>query len=211
MNGRFFRSLRAIALSTAAVLVGVAAFGAGDYAFAPPVGWSKLASDTNTKWVDPSGDEYLVLHPTSFHGDLSTFVSALLKKEKTSYPTQHVWTNKNYLICGRHTGRYVIWTASGAGHTTIWEQMLALWGQDGYAVTYTRPGNHGPSGAARASLLSICGVGESAEPVGGMPVGPQNNAPAAGSGQPVEPSIVQPTPGPTGTISHPYMPIIPGG
>lgn len=211
MTARLFRLLPAIAMTTGVFLMGLAAFGAGDYAFSPPVGWTKLTSGTNMKWVDPTGKEYVVLHPTSFNGDLSSFVSAMLKKEKTQYPTEHVWTNKNYLVCGRHTGRYVIWTASGGGHTTIWEQMLALWGQDGYAVTYTRPENHKPNTAARASLLSICGVGESVQPVGGVPVGPQNNTPAAGSGQGGEPTIEQPTPGPTGTIYHPYMPVIPGG
>lgn len=211
MTARLFRLLPAIAMTTGVLLMGLAAFGAGDYAFSPPVGWTKLASGTNVKWADQTGKEYVVLHPTSFNGDLSSFVSAMLKKEKTQYPTEHVWTNKNYFMCGQHTGRYVIWTASGGGHTTIWEQMLALWGQDGYAVSYTRPESHKPNAAARASLLSICGVGEAAQPVGGVPVNAQNNAPAAGSGQSGGATIDQPTPGPTGTISHPYVPIIPGG
>jgi hypothetical protein len=210
MNGRFFRSLPAVALVLGGLVLGVAAFGAGDYAFAPPTGWTKLASGTNLKWVDPSGKEYVLLHPTSFNGELNSFVVAMLKKEKAQYPTQHVWTNKNYYICGDHVGRYVIWTSTDRGHTTIWEQMFGLWAQDGYAVTYRRPRTDPPSLTARTSLLSICGVGESVEPAGGVPVSPQNNAPAQGIGQPAA-GVDVPTPGPTGTISHPYVPVIPGG
>jgi hypothetical protein len=209
MNGRFLRSLCLLALLFASAAIGISALAAGDFAFSPPTGWTKLASGTNMRWVDQTGKEYVIFHPTSFNGDLDSFVNAMLKKERVQYPSQHVWTNKNYYVCGHHVGRYVIWTSSKSGQTTIWEQMLALWGQDGYAISYLRPESHPPSSAARASLLSICGVGETVEPAGGVPVGPQHNAPAGSGGQGEQPQA--PTPGPTGTISHPYMPVIPDG
>jgi hypothetical protein len=207
MRRRFLQSLRIVALTGGICAVGFAAFASGDYAFSPPTGWAKLASGTNMKWADPAGTEFVALHPTTFYGDLNAFVNAMLKKEKTANPTQYVWANKNYLICGRHTGRYVIWTSTAHGHTSIWEQMFALWGQDGYAVTYVRPQNLPPSTVARAALVSICGVGEGTEPVGGVPVTLPKAAPAEPA--PDTETIVQPTPAPTGTIPHPYVPVIP--
>jgi hypothetical protein len=211
MNERFFRSLPHVFLVFGLLAFGVAAFGSGDYAFGPPTGWTKLPSGTDVKWVDPSGKEYLSLHPTTFNGDLTSFVSVTLRKEKAQNPTQHVWTNKNYYICGDHLGRYVIWTASSHYHTLVWEQLFALWAQDGYVVSYRRPQNHPPSNAARASLLSICGVGEIAQPAGGVPVGPQSNPRAnASQGNSAE-TIDAPSPNPQGTISHPYVPVIPDG
>lgn len=207
MTGRLLRSLCVAALSAALAGVAVCVLASGDYAFSPPLGWTKLASGTNMKWVDSSGKEYLYLHPTSYNGDLNAFVNAMVKKEKTQYPTLYVWTNKNYLICGRHTGRYVIWTSSAHGHTSIAEQMMALWGQDGYVITYMRPQNHPPSSVARMSLLSICGVGETVEPAGGVPVTmPKAQSTAAPQGTD---TTVQPTPEPTGTIYHMYAPFIP--
>lgn len=208
MDGRLLRSLCAVALIGAASAAGLAAFASSDYAFSPPIGWTKLASGTNAKWVDRSGTEYVTLHPTTFYGDLTAFVNAMLKKEKTVNPTQYVWANKNYVVCGRHTGRYVIWTSSAHGHTIIWEQMLALWGQDAYAATYVRPSSHQPNRIARGSIVSICGVGEGSEPVGGVPVTLPKAAPAAPAQDNTD-TIVQPTPEPTGTISHLYAPYIP--
>ncbi len=198
-----------MALICSACVAGLAAFASGDYAFSPPAGWTKLASGTNLRWVDPSRNEYVYLHPTNFNGDLNAFVNAMLKKEKAANPSQYVWANKNYFICGRHTGRYVIWTSSGHGHTSIWEQMMALWGQDGYAVTYVRPQNRPPSGVARASLVSICGVGAMLEQPGGVPVSMPRSAPAGAGQDTGTDSVAQPTPEPQGTISHPYVPFIP--
>jgi hypothetical protein len=208
----WFKFAPAAVVGACAVFASVQAYSAGDFAFAPPSGWNKIENGTNMKWVDQSRQEYVILHPTTFNGSLAQFVNAMLKKEKGQYPTQHVWANKNYYICGRHTGRYVIWTSTGRGQTAVWEQMLAVWGEDGYAVTYVRPQSHPPSNIARASLLSICGIGESLQPSGGAPVGGSNtnNQPAAGW-QPQGVELDAPSPAPTGTISHPYMPVIPDG
>jgi hypothetical protein len=161
-----------------------------------------------SKWVDPSGSETLKLLVTSYAGDLNSLVNRTLKQERATYPTQYVWANRNYLVCGRHTGRYVIWTASTHGASMIWEQLFAQWGSDGYLVTYVRPQKNPPSHVARASLVSICGVGSAPEQPGGVPVTPANNQPPA-PGQPAPPQPDQPTPNPTGTIPHPYMPVIP--
>ncbi len=188
--------------------MGSAALAAGNYAFAPPSGWSHVRSGTESTWLDPSGSETVKLFQTSYGGDLTSFANRTLAQERKTYPTQHVWTNKNYYICGGHSGRYVIWTATSNGRSKVWEQMLALWGYDGYIVTYTRPEKSPPSSVARGSLLSICGVGSAPVQPGGVPVTPQNNAPQP---QPdgASPSVDQPTPNPTGTVGHPYMPVIP--
>jgi hypothetical protein len=196
------------AFTIAVLFMTGSALAAGNYAFSSPQGWSKVRSGTTSKWVDPTGTQALTLFPTEFTGDLNAFVTRTLKKERAAYPSQHVWTNRNYYICGGHTGHYVIWTASSSGRSMIWEQMLALWGYDAFIVTYTRPEKSPPSSIARGSLLSICGVGSAPVAPGGVPVTPQNNAP------PAQPPVVpapdatdQPAPNPTGTISHPYMPV----
>ena len=183
---------------------------AGNYAFGPPAGWSRTHSGTTAKWADPTGAETLTLFPTQFGGDLNGFVAKALKKERAAYPTQHVWTNRNYAICGGHTARYLIWTASSNGQSKVWEQMLALWGYDGYIVTYARPEKNQPSNVARGSLFSICGVGSAPAQPGGVPVTTQNNAPPAPA--PIAPSTGsadQSTPNPSATLGHPYMPVIP--
>jgi hypothetical protein len=212
MNERFLRRISAAVAGCAVLGFGIAASGAGDYAFGPPPGWAKLPSGSDVKWVSPSGREYVTLHPTTFGGDLSSFVAVILRQERAQNPTQHVWTNRNYYICGDHPGRYVIWTASSHAHNVIWEQLFALWAQDGYVVSYRRPWSAPPSNAARASLLSICGVGETVQPAGGTVVSPQgnarNDAPLV-TGAPG--ANAQPAPNPTGTISHPYVPVIPDG
>ncbi|HEV2878196.1 MAG TPA: hypothetical protein VGW96_01340 [Candidatus Eremiobacteraceae bacterium] len=208
MNGRSLRSLPAGALTIALLFIAATAFAAGNYAFAPPQGWTHVRSGTESKWLDPTGGETLKLFQTSYAGDLNSFVNRTLKQERSAYPTQYVWNNKNYSICGRHTGRYVIWTASTHGRSMVWEQLFALWGYDGYIATYTRPQKDPPSNAARGSLVSICGVGSAPEQPGGVPVTPQNPPPA--QNQPAPPPE-QPTPNPTGTIYHPYVPVIPNG
>ncbi|MDQ6767679.1 MAG: hypothetical protein M3Z41_07705 [Candidatus Eremiobacteraeota bacterium] len=207
MNGRALRSLPAGALTIALILIATTALAAGNYAFAPPAGWARVRSGSDAKWVDPSGTQSLRLFWTTYASDLNSFVNRTLKQERAAYPTQQVWTNRNYSICGRHTGRYVIWTASDHGQSKVWEQMLALWGYDAYTVTYVRPAKNGPSVVARGSLLSICGVGSVPQQPGGVPVAPQNTAPP--HNQPEPAPVVQPTPNPTGTIYHPYMPVIP--
>ncbi len=158
--------------------------------------------------MKPGATEIVTLFPTQFGGDLNAFVTHTLKAERAAYPSLHLWTNRNYVICGDHTGRYLIWTASSKGVGKVWEQMLAVWGYDAYVVSYTRPQKSPPSNAARASLLSICGVGSLPVAPGGVPVTAHNNAPpeAAQQGS-ADDTIDQPAPNPTGTISHPYMPI----
>ncbi len=208
MNGRSLRSLPAGALTIALILIATVALAVGNYAFAPPTGWTRVRSGVESKWVDPSGSETLKLFVTTHTGDLNSFVNRTLKQGRLTYPTQYVWTNRNYLVCGRHTGRYVIWTASTHGASMIWEQLFALWGSDGYLATYVRPQKNPPSRVARASLVSICGVGSAPEQPGGVPVVPAKNQPPA-QGQPAPPQPDQPTPNPSGTIYHPYMPVIP--
>ena len=203
------RSLSMGALTIALIFVATVALAAGNYAFAPPAGWTHVRSGTESKWIDPTGSETLKLFVTTHTGDLNSFVNAALKQERFAYPTQYVWNNRNYLVCGgRHTGRYVIWTASTHGRSMVWEQLLALWGSDGYVVTYVRPQKNPPSNVARGSLLSICGVGSAPEQPGGVPVAPAKYPPPA-QGQPAPPLPEQPAPYPSGTISHPYMPVIP--
>jgi hypothetical protein len=211
MNRRYLRSLPAGALTIALIFIAAVAFAAGNYAFAPPSGWTHVRSGAESKWVDATGAETLTLFATSYGGDLNSFVTRKLKQERTAYPTQYVWTNRNYLICGRHTARYVIWTASSQGKSMVWEQILALWGYDGYIVTYVRPEKNPPSSIARGSLLSICGVGSVPEQPGGVRVTPQNNPPPQGQPAPAPEPVEQPTPNPAGTIYHPYMPTMPGG
>jgi len=156
-----------------------------------------------------AGGETLKLFATTHSADLNSFVNRTLKAERATYPTQYVWTNRNYLVCnGRHTGRNVIWTGSTHGRSMVWEQLFALWGSDGYVVTYARPQKNPPSNVARSSLVSICGVGSAPEQPGGMPVVPANNQPPV-QGQPAPPQPDQPAPYPSGTIPHPYVPVIP--
>lgn len=211
MNVRSLRSLPAGALTIAVILIGTVALATGNYAFAPPAGWTHVRSGTESKWLDPTGSETLKLFVTTHVGDLNSFVNRTLKQDRLAYPTQYVWTNRNYTICGRHTGRYVIWTASTHGRSMVWEQLLALWGYDGYIVTYVRPQQNPPSRVARGSLVSICGVGSAPEQPGGVPVAPVNNqTPAPGQpALPQTPQSDQPAPYPSGTIPHPYMPVIP--
>jgi len=196
-------------MTIALICMGTIALAAGNYAFAPPTGWSHVRSGTESTWLDPSGTQTLKLFQTTYGGDLISFVNRTLAQERKTYPTQHVWTNKNYLICGRHTGRYVIWTATSNGKSKVWEQMLALWGDDGYIVSYMRPEANPPSSVARGSLLSICGVGSVPEQPGGVPVTPQNNQPSQCQPAGTPDQADQPTPNPTGTVDHPYMPVIP--
>jgi hypothetical protein len=206
MNRRLFRSLPAGFFALALFAISIAPTTAGNFAFAPPSGWMNVHSGTNGKWMDPTGVEVVTLHPTTFGGDLSTFALYTLKQGRASNPSQHVWTNKNYPLCGRHIGRFLIWTANNHGKSVIWEQMIALWGEDGYVVTYLRPASHAPNDIARASLVSICGVGSIPEQPGGVPV-PLPRPPA--QNQPAPEPPVAPTPNPTGTIYHPYVPTMP--
>ena len=209
MNGRSLRSLPAGALTIALILIATVSLAAGNYAFAPPSGWTHVRSGTESTWLDPTGGETLKLFATTHSADLNSFVNRTLKAERATYPTQYVWTNRNYLVCnGRHTGRYVIWTGSTHGRSMVWEQLFALWGSDGYVVTYARPQKNPPSNVARSSLVSICGVGSAPEQPGGTPVVPANNQPPV-QGQPAPPQPDQPAPYPSGTIPHPYVPVIP--
>ena len=166
-----------VALVGTAIFMVTAVLAAGNYAFSPPAGWTRVRSGEEPKWLEPSGAQSVTLFTTTFAGDLGSFVTRELRQERAAQPTQHVWTNSDYTICGRHTGRYVIWTSSSKGATTIWEQMMALWGYDGYVVTYARPATLRPSDVARGSLLSICGVGSLPEQPGGVPVTPSRTAP----------------------------------
>ena len=208
MNQTYARSIAAAAL-TVVVLAAAGALADGNFGFAPPQGWTRMRSGTERKWVNPSGAEMVKLFPTTYAGGLDSFVLRTLAQERATYPTQHVWVNRNYMICGGHTGRFVIWTSSNRGRRQVWEQMLALWGADGYIVTYMRPDKDRPDNIARGSLLSICGAGTAAEQPGGVRVAPQNAAPSNNQPLPLPAPIGQPTPNPTGTIYHPYMPVIP--
>jgi hypothetical protein len=198
-------------LAAGIVSVASGAWAAGNYAFAPPQDWLRVHSGTTSKWMDPDGTQVVTLFPTEFGGDLSAFVTHTLKSERKAYPTQHVWTNRNYAICGGHTARYVIWTAPNSKSSKVWEQVLALWGYDGYIATYTRPQKSPPSSVARASLLSICGVGTVPQAPGGVMVAPHSGDVPPAQGQPagLPDAGDQASPNPSETISHPYMPVLP--
>ncbi len=201
------RSLRIGALTLALFVVGAAALASGNYAFAPPAGWARVRSGDSPKWMNASGQESVGLFSTTYAGDLTSYVNHTLKQERAMFPTQHVWTNKTYMVCGSHPGRYVIWTATTHAKNVIWEQMIALWGYDGYVVSYVRPSKNPPSNVARGSLVSICGVGSLPEQPGGVPIMTQKNS-SSGTSQ-EQPQGYEPTPEPTDTISHPYVPFEP--
>jgi hypothetical protein len=181
MNAHFVRSLQAGVLTAAILLMGAAALAQANYAFAAPAGWTNLRTGSSSKWMNPTGTEFVILHPTTFNGDLSALVTAELKQQRAAHPTLQLWTNKSYQICGRHSARYLIWTApsKAQGKTLVWEQVIALWGDDAYVVSYQRPETFPPSNVARSSIVSICGVGSAPEHPGGVPV--QTTAPAAQS------------------------------
>jgi hypothetical protein len=159
--------------------MGVAALAQANYAFSAPPGWTNLRSGSSSKWMNPTGIEFVILRPTTFAGDLSALVDRELKQQRATHPTMQVWTNNSYLICGRHTARYLIWTAPSKtqGTTLVWEQVVALWGDDAYVVTYQRPQKDAPNSVARSSILSICGVGSAPEQPGGVPVSTAAPAP----------------------------------
>lgn len=196
-------------LTVGALLVAASVLAAGNYAFAPPQNWAKQRGGSTTIWVDKGGSQTVTLFPTDFAGDLNAFVNRNLARNRAGHPTLHVWTNRTYALCGGHVGRYLIWTTSA----NVWEQVLAIWGYDAYVVTYKRPADAPPNSAARASLLSICGVGSVPMAPGGVPVAPQPAVPAAQTQQQQAGALpdngMQPAPAPTGTISHPYMPVTP--
>lgn len=210
MNGRIMRSLFAFALTIAIALISVAALAQANYAFSPPVGWTNLRSGSSSKWINPTGSEFVILRPTAFAGDLSALVDRTLKQERATHPALHLWTNKDYRICGRREARYLIWTAHSniQGKDLIWEELVALWGADAYVVTYQRPENHPPSAVARSSMLSICGVGSAPEQPGAVPVKMQTHPPAApGQANPEPAATAPPTPYTYPTMR--YAPVIP--
>ncbi len=209
MDGRLSRALSTIALGIVLAWCAAAAL-AANYAFAPPEGWARVRSGTDSTWLDPSGTERVQFFLTNYPGDLDSLVKRTLKQEHAANPTMHVWTNRNYLICGNHVARYVIWTSTSHGTEMVWERLIALWGDDGYLLTYARPRSHPPSTIARRSLVSICGVGEPSEQPGGVPI-PPHIAPAQGEPPAVVVPADIPSPDPGATISHPYVPVIPGG
>ena len=202
-------ALRCAIMATVIMVVAADVLAAGNYAFAPPRDWPKLRTGSTSAWVDSSGYQTVRLFPTQFAGDLSAFVNRTLARERSSHPTLHLWTNRTYPLCGGHPGRYLIWTTKSAQSNT-WEQMLALWGYDAYIVSYKRPGNAPPNDVARLSLLSICGVGSIPLAPGGVPIAPQPAVPAQRQQAGTLPDTgAEPAPEPTGTIAHPYMPVIP--
>lgn len=210
MNAQFVRLLQAGALTATIVFMGAAALAQANYAFAAPLGWTNLRSGSSSKWMNPTGTEFVILRPTTFAGDLSALVNRELKQERATHPTLQLWTNKNYQICGRHTARYLIWTAPSKtqGKTLVWEQIVALWGDDAYVVTYQRPEKYPPSDAARSSIVSICGVGSAPEQPGGVPVRAETPAPAPQSPATPEPAATTaPTPYANPTMR--YAPTIP--
>ena len=190
MNAHCVRSLQIGVLTAAISLIAAAALAQANYAFAAPTGWTNLRNGTSSKWMNPTGTEFMILRPTTFAGDLSALVNQELKQQRATHPTMHLWTNKAYQICGGHAARYLIWTAPSKtqGKTLIWEQILALWGDDAYVVTYQRPENDPPSSVARSSMLSVCGVGSAPEQPGGVPVKAATAAPAAQSTPNAEPT-----------------------
>ena len=206
-------ALCCIALASSLVLAAATAMAAGNYAFAPPADWARQRAGSTSAWIDTSRTQTVTLFPTEFGGDLGAFVNRTLNRERASYPGLHVWTNRTYALCGGHPGRYVIWTQTPTGKGTVWEQVIALWGYDAYIVSYKRPSNDPPDNAARASLLSVCGVGSVPMSPGGVPVTPvtQVNQPQAQAPQPASlpDAGAQQAPNPQATISHPYMPIAP--
>jgi len=199
--------LRCGVLTAGILLVAASVLAAGNYAFAPPQNWAKLRGGSTTIWVDSTGYQTVTLFPTEFAGDLSLFANRTVARDRSSHPTFHLWTNRTYALCGGHPGRYVIWTTS----SNVWEQVLAIWGYDAYIVPYKRPGDAPPNNMARLSLLSICGVGSVPMAPGGVPVAAPPPVPAAQQQQSgALPDMgTQPAPEPTGTIAHPYMPVIP--
>ncbi len=211
MDGRFFRSFPAGLFAITLFFVGVAGLAAGNFAFSPPGGWQAHERvGTSNKWTDPTGLESVSLFTTTYAGNLSTFVNRELHRERAAYPSQRVFTNKNYLICSRHTGRYLIWTSGSNGKSLIHEQMLALWGDDGYIITYVRPANRPPDNTARASLLSICGVGAGVITPGGVPVSPANPPrPPENAPSPAPTEAPTPTPYVYPSLYPRYVPVVP--
>lgn len=209
MNKAFLRTLGFAAIAIALLLTCVEVM-ADAYAFSPPSGWHGHGSSSSGHWVAPSGMESVSLVTAQVSGDLSAFVNHELGKQRATYPSQRIYNNKNYSLCGRHIGRYVIWTSSNGGHDRIHEQVITAWNTDGYVLTYVRPANHPPSNAARASLLSICAVYNGTIPPGGVPVQTapppvQPNATVAPAA-PVNPS---PTPYVYPSLVPRYAPVIP--
>lgn len=204
---RMRSALRCAVIAAGLFSVAASAIATGNYAFAPPQNWTKLRGGSTTVWADATGYQTVTLFPTQFAGDLNSFANKTLARDRSGHPSLHLWTNRSYALCGGHPGRYLIWTTS----SNVWEQVLAIWGYDAYVVTYKRPGSASPNKIARLSLLSICGVGSVPMSPGGVPVAPAPVVPAAQQQQSgtLPDSGAQPAPEPTGTIAHPYMPVLP--
>gem|GEM_PF-1578496 len=187
---------------------------ADGYGFSPPTGWRAQHAPAGYTglWVNPAAQEAVNLLSTPA-GSLSGLVQRQMQKSRTLYPSMQVYSNVSYHVCGRHEGRYLIWTAVSHGSPWIHEQVMANWQDNGLVASYVRPGNAAPSRAARASIVSICGV------AGGSLNNPSAPQPAAAPAQPAQPDNNPATTAPAGpatatpygypSLAPRYVPVIP--
>ncbi|MBC5806789.1 MAG: hypothetical protein DLM53_05550 [Candidatus Eremiobacter antarcticus] len=184
------------------------------FGFSPPSGWraQKAPAGFVGLWTRPDALEALNLSTASFNGSVSAFANDILAIQRWKTPSLHVYANQPFTICGNHTGRYLIWTSMFRGRSWIHEQMLGLWGTNGYISSYVRPSNHPPSAAARASLVSVCGVAGGGAPNQSAPQAapaPQSQPAAPANQPPPAPNSGVPTPYVYPSLAPRYVPVIP--
>ena len=212
MIARNVRLFSATLAGVAVLLAGALLAHADGYGFSPPGGWrpQRPPSGYAGLWVNPAGREAVNLATTSA-SSLNSLVNRQVQKSRALYPSMHVYSNVPYHVCGRHDARYLIWTATSHGASWIHEQVMADWQDNGFVASYVRPASYPPNRAARAALVSVCGV------AGGSlsnPSAPQA-APAPQQGQPETSNTAAPVVPATPTpYAYPslvprYAPVIP--
>ena len=199
-----------IALVTGAMLMlwGLLAQ-AGGYGFSPPSGWRAQRPPAGYAglWLNPNAQE-AVNFVTTPATSLTNLVSRQIQKSLAVYPSMHLYSNVPYHVCGRHEGRYLIWTSSSHAAQWIHEQVIANWQGNGYVASYVRPASYTPNRAARASISSMCGVAggslnNPSAPYAAPPPPPQNQPQIS----PATPTA--PTPYGYPSLYPRYAPVIP--
>ena len=160
--------MRSIAriLAVCAAVACAAAFSAAtaddQYHVSPPDGWVQSSPDENgvlSVWGEPDPHGFrqnLNLISEPYHGTLSQYVRQNVASLSGHGSAIVLGPQADVNTCDTHPAHFISWKATIDGHPLVFEQVLSVWFDRAYVLTYTRETSQDAIDGARSALATLC-------------------------------------------------------
>ena len=158
-------NVRRLSICTAAVCAAfLAAVASADdqYHVTPPDGWVQSTpseAGVLSVWGEPHPQGFrqnLNLVSEAYHGTLASYVAQNVASLSGQGSAIVVGPQADVTTCTSHPAHFLSWKGEMFGHHLIFEQVLSVWFDRGYVMTYTREVGQDAIDDARSALASLC-------------------------------------------------------